>query len=154
NSQMRSVFSRNALSMVWDYAEANIFSNSTGSYLSLLDRMVKGFSGLAPFGAGRVAQLDARQAAEATTGWLVSTDPPYYDNVPYADLSDFFHVWLRQCLQPFYPDVLGTLLVPKCGELVADPHRHGGREQARVYFEEGMECVLKRFRQRVDSAVP
>jgi len=85
---------------------------------------------------------------------MFSTDPPYYDNVPYADLSDFFYVWLRRSLQKFYPDLLGTVLVPKAEELIAEPFRHGSKEAARSFFELGMGRVLERMREASDPRFP
>lgn len=154
NTQMRSVFSRQALSMVWDYAEVNVFSESSGSYHNLLERMVKGFSGLAAIGIGHVKQADASVVFQDYSNLLISTDPPYYDNVPYADLSDFFYIWLRRCLQSVYPYLLGTVLVPKAEELVSDPFRHGGKDKARKFFERGMSHVFDRMRDASDPRFP
>src|SRR5207249_3083757 len=89
--------------------------------------------------AGCVTQRDAQADRRDALGALVSTDPPYYDNIGYADLSDFFYVWLRRMLQPVYPTLMSTLLVPKSAELVSDPSRHGGRSEAREFFEKGLE---------------
>src|SRR5690606_6150676 len=94
---------------------------------------------------GHVLQRDAVQA-EYSDKFVFSTDPPYYDNVPYADLSDFFYVWLRRSLSTIYPDILGTMLVPKGAELVADHQRLGGRDAANEYFEAGMQQVFAKMR--------
>src|SRR5262249_54999667 len=85
---------------------------------------------------------------------MFSTDPPYYDNVPYADLSDYFYVWLRRGLLPVYPQLLGTVLVPKTEEIVADPFRHGGKDEARTFFEREMGHVLARMRGASNSCFP
>jgi putative DNA methylase len=102
---------------------------------------------------GMVSQRNASETWVETPP-LFSTDPPYYDNVPYADLSDFFYVWLRQILHRSYPDLLTTLLVPKAEELVADPFRHGGREEARSFFEKGMRHVFAQMRSGTHSLFP
>lgn len=142
NTQMRSVFSKQALSMTWDFAEVNVFSDSSGSYASLFDRMIKGFSGL-PFNVecGNIEQADARIAAIPENA-TVSTDPPYYDNIGYADLSDFFYSWLRPNVGHLWPELFRRLLTPKEDELVATPHRHGGSKKAHDFFMEGMRTSL------------
>lgn len=89
-----------------------------------------------------------------STSRLFSTDPPYYDNVGYADLSDFFYIWLRRCLLPVYPQLFGTVLVPKTEELIADPFRQGGKEEARLFFERGMGRVLEQMRDACDPSYP
>lgn len=138
NTQMRCVFSRQAIPMVWDFAECNVFSNSSGSYSNLLERMVKGFESLGARPIGHVRQFDA-QSDCGLRNIMVSTDPPYYDNIGYADLSDFFYVWMRQSLKNTYPDLFRTMLVPKAEELVATPYRFGGSvEKAKHFFEDGM----------------
>lgn len=138
NTQMRSTFGMTGMSMAWDYAECNIFSSSTGSLNNLLERMVKGFSILGRGDNGFARQFDA-QADTGMRNIMVSTDPPYYNNVPYADFSDFFYVWLRKNIQDIYPEVFSTMLVPKTEELVADPYRDNrGKDGAKQFFENGM----------------
>lgn len=138
NTQMRCVFSRQAVPMVWDFAECNVFSSSSGSFSNLHDRQVKAFELLGYGKEGIVKQFDA-QSDCGLRNMLISTDPPYYDNVGYADLSDFFYVWMRQSLKNIYPKLFRTMLVPKEEELVAAPYRHDGNvEAARDFFEEGM----------------
>lgn len=106
NTQMRSVFSRQALSMTWDYAEVNLLSDSSGSFSNLFERMVKGFGGLSPMaGGGRIGNSMAQNAPIPSEA-IVATDPPYYDNIGYADLSDFFYSWLRPNLLPVWPTFL------------------------------------------------
>lgn len=136
-------FGRNALSMVWDFAEANPFSTSTGNWLGGIDWICRVIEKL-PLGAiipGIVTQKDA-QSITHTNRFVISTDPPYYDNVPYADLSDFFYIWLRHSLTGIADQVCSTLLVPKADELVAEPFRHGGRDNASRFFETGMQQVF------------
>ncbi len=149
------MFARQAVSMVWDYAEANPLGNSAGSFdktflfvPKVLDELA---SGVFP---GVVLQRNAEELSANSKPPVFSSDPPYYDNVPYADLSDFFYVWLRRCLQTAHPQLLGTVLVPKAEELVAEPFRHGGKEEARLFFERGMGRVFKRMRETSDTGYP
>ena len=153
NTQMRSVFSRQALSMVWDYAESNPFSDSSGSYNNLYERQIKAFEALGEPLEGTVVQQDA-QRQELSLNKVVSTDPPYYDNIGYADLSDFFYVWLRKNLRPVYPELFGGMTVPKAEELVATPHRHGGRRQAEAFFMDGMTAAMGRISSLAHPALP
>lgn len=154
NTQMRSVFSRQALPMTWDYAEANVFSDSTGSYNNLFERQVKGFEALAGSDAvGHGDQADA-QTQTISTNKLISTDPPYYDNIGYADLSDFFYVWLRRSLRPIYPNLFATLAVPKAEELVATPYRHGNKQKAETFFLDGMTEAMRNLARQAHPAFP
>ena len=149
------MFARQAISMVWDYAEANPLGNSAGSFDKTFLFVPKVLEELAPaISPGVVLQRNAEELAVLSKPPVFSTDPPYYDNVPYADLSDFFYVWLRRCLQAVYPELLGTLLVPKSEELIAEPFRHGGKEEARQFFERGMGRVFKRMRETSDPTYP
>ena len=118
------VFARQVLQMIWDFAEANPVSESSGNWSNNVEWTAKALDSLAGGTAGIAFQLDAT-AAKASSA-IISTDPPYYDNIGYADLSDFFYVWLRRSLSTIYPDLFSTLLVPKTQELVAAPHRFGG----------------------------
>ena len=138
NQQMISLFSRQAMPMVWDHAECNIFSNSTGSYNNLHERMVKAFALLGEGKPGFARQFDA-QSDCGMRNIMVSTDPPYYDNIGYADLSDFFYVWMRKSLSNTYPTLFRTMKTPKEEELIATPCRHeGSMEKAKDFFEDGM----------------
>ena len=144
-----STFSRQALPMMWDFAEVAPLGVNTGSFNNSLlwtCETVESLSGRLP---GIVQQRDA--ATANPSGGLISTDPPYYDNIGYSDLSDYFYVWLRRSLREIYPELLGTMLVPKAEELVANPYRHGGREGARQFFEEGFRQVFAKAR---ESALP
>ena len=144
NTQMRSVFARQAIPMVWDYAESNLFCESSGSYANLFERQLKGFEALGNGQSGIASQVDvSRQCISSDK--LVSTDPPYYDNIGYADLSDFFYVWLRRSLKRLFPDLFATLAVPKAAELVATPARHGGKAAAEAFFVYGMTLALRRL---------
>jgi putative DNA methylase len=141
---LRNTFGRQAIPMTWDYAEGNLFSNSSGCFDNCVD-WVKKCIEIFPCGLlGNVNQANAHNDNKLRN-IIISTDPPYYDNIGYADLSDFFYVWLRQSLKDTYPDIFGTLLVPKTEELVATPYRFdGSKEKARDFFENGM---LQAFRQ-------
>lgn len=154
NTQMRSVFSRQALPMTWDYAEANVFSDSTGSYNNLFERQVKGFDALAGSAAAGYGQQADAQTQSISANKLVSTDPPYYDNIGYADLSDFFYVWLRKSLKPIFPSLYATLAVPKAEELVATPYRHGSKEKAEAFFLDGMRRALRNLAEQAHPAFP
>lgn len=149
--QVRGVFSRQAVSMVWDFAESNFFSASSGNIAESFEWVSKVIDFL-PAGRGEVRQADA--AVRDYKGVLVSTDPPYYDNVGYADLADFFYVWLRRSLSLGIPSLVSTMLTPKSEELVADPFRHNGREAAERFFEDGFERVFGRIRQDAQSDYP
>lgn len=152
---IRNVFGRQAIPMTWDYAEANILSDSAGSFNSMIGWIIKAIKEFpaAHFG-GYARQFDA-QSDNGMRGILVSTDPPYYDNIGYADLSDFFYVWLRQSLRRTYPKLFSTMLVPKHEELVATPYRENrGKEGARDFFEEGMFSTFKQVNKYAREDVP
>lgn len=154
NTQMRCVFSRQAIPMAWDYAECNVFSNSSGSFNNLLNLMVKGFVSLGNGLPGKCIQSNARVDC-GLRNIMISTDPPYYDNIGYADLSDFFYVWMRQSLRDTYPELFSTMLVPKAEELIATPYRHdGSTEKAKGFFENGMLSACKQMYQYACEDVP
>jgi putative DNA methylase len=151
---VEQVFGRNALPMIWVYAEANPFSTSSGNFLGQIDYLADALERLPAQGGAVVRQLDAAAEIDRRTG-MVCTDPPYYDNVPYADLSDFFYVWFRPCLKVIYPDLFSTLLVPKTQELIADPTRFGGnRTDAASFFETGLHEAFKRMLAAQDERFP
>ncbi|RMG33562.1 MAG: DUF1156 domain-containing protein, partial [Gammaproteobacteria bacterium] len=150
----RGTFSRQALPMVWDFAEASPFSSSCGNWDgACLDWVAKALLALPREGDGHVLQRDAATQNESTNK-LISTDPPYYDNIGYADLSDFFYVWLRRSLRPVFPDLFATLAVPKAEELVATPYRHGGKEQAETFFLDGMTRAMHRLAEQAHAGFP
>lgn len=125
--------------MLWDFAEPNIFGEVAGDYSVSLNNLLKSIDNSTTLSSGVVSQLDARSAVFASIGPLISTDPPYYDNISYADLSDFFYVWLRRTLGQIYPQLFATLLTPKSQELIASPYRHhASKEKAQAFFEEGL----------------
>jgi putative DNA methylase len=136
---IRFTFSRQALPMTWDYAEGNPFSASSGNFADNFETWlykVLLFLPSVPV-KGTAIQEDAA-AQTISIQKVVSTDPPYYDNISYADLSDYFYVWLRYSLKPVFPAIFTTLAVPKAEELIAAPHRHGGEEKAEAFFLDGM----------------
>ncbi len=137
---VRNTFGRQAIPMTWNYVEANPFSSSTGSLRLNLKGVVESLSRLPGIGEGNAEQRDARARVRGCTKAVVSisTDPPYYDNISYADLSDFFYVWLRKNLADIWPDECSTLLTPKSEELIANRHRAGSRLEAEEHFESGM----------------
>lgn len=150
--QVRGVFARQALSMTWDIAEANPFARSSGTWSESVEWVAKVLDYLPGRGLGRASQVSATDADMA--GVLLSTDPPYYDNVPYADLSDFFYGWLRRTLRAVQPELLGTIAVPKAEELVANPVRQGGKDGARQFFEEGFRQVFERAQRLASDDYP
>jgi putative DNA methylase len=140
-------FTRQALPMIWDFAEANPFSASSGNFMGAIDWVAAVVEAVPCSARGVARQCEASAAVNGVARPLISTDPPYYDNVGYADLSDFFYVWLRRNLAPIYPDLFATLLTPKGGELIASPYRHGGdKDQARRFFEDGLRRVFANLR--------
>jgi len=150
---MRNTFGRQAIPMVWDYAEANVLSDSTGGFLSCIDQVRRVVTEL-PCGAfGESAQNDA-QTQLISNQKIISTDPPYYDNIGYADLSDFFYVWMRRSLKPIFPDLFATLAVPKAEELVATAYRHGSKEKAEIFFLDGMTQAMHRLAEQAHPAFP
>lgn len=153
--KMRNVFGRQAIPMTWDYAEGNPLCSSSGSFDNMLKWVYEDVVSLpGTVLDGTVRQFDA-QSDNGMRGILVSTDPPYYDNIGYADLSDFFYVWLRQSLRRTYPKLFSTMLVPKHEELVATPYRENrGKEGARDFFEEGMFSTFKQVNKYAREDVP
>jgi len=151
---VRVTFGRQALPMTWDFAEVNFFSESVGGIETVLKTLTAPLGSLLPGDRQGIArQADARSQRD-TDGALVSTDPPYYDNIGYADLSDFFYVWLRRSLRAVYPDLFATLAVPKTEELVATPYRHGGKEQAEAFFLDGMTQAMHRLAEQSHPGFP
>ncbi|WP_312263198.1 DUF1156 domain-containing protein [Candidatus Igneacidithiobacillus taiwanensis] len=148
-------FARHALAMSWDYAEANAVSGPTGSFESMVKNTVAGLlsNGAIPCATGNVLQSDASHQSISDCK-VVSTDPPYYDNIGYADLSDFFYVWLRRSLKAVFPELFATLAVPKAEELVATPYRHGSKEAAEKFFLDGMTRALQRLAEQAHPAFP
>ena len=146
------LFTRQAIPMTWDITEANPFSHSSGNFLGQLEWVAKAVERVPADSPGSARQLSAD--ARDYMGLVVSTDPPYYDNIGYSDLSDFFYVWLRRCLHGVHPSVVSTMLTPKAEELVANPYRHDGKENAAKFFVDGFNTVFHRICQGANPDVP
>jgi len=150
---LRNTFGRQALPMVWDFAEGNPLSESSGSWLFNVEWVAKAIVGM-PAGAGGDAHQADAAIQDASKDCVVSTDPPYYDNIGYADLSDFFYVWLRRSLRQIFPGLFATLVAPKDEELVATSFRHGGKENAETFFLDGMTRAMRRLVDQSNPAFP
>jgi putative DNA methylase len=148
----RGVFARQAIPMVWDYVEVNPFSGSSGNFVGQIDWIVRAIDHLPTTPTGFVTQSDA--ASRSYQGLAISTDPPYYDNIGYSDLSDFFYVWIRRSLAGIQSRNVGTMLTPKTEELVANPYRHDGRDGAERFFIDGFNSVFARIRAGANPHVP
>ncbi|MGM0698447.1 MAG: DUF1156 domain-containing protein [Actinomycetota bacterium] len=143
----RGTFTRQSLPMVWDFVETNTLLDGTGTFRGANEWTVESLEAVSGVGdyAGVATQADA--SARSFEGLLISTDPPYYDNIGYSDLSDYFYVWLRRSLRKIHPDLFGSMLVPKDEELVANPYRHDGRKGAQEFFEHGFNAVFAHARE-------
>jgi len=150
---VQQVFARQALPMTWDFVEGNPLSSSTGNFTGQIDYFTKVIEGVPSRAIGVVRQQDA-QTQTISQDKVVSTDPPYYDNIGYADLSDFFYVWLRKSLKPIFPNLYATLAVPKAEELVATPYRHGGKAEAERFFLDGMTAAMHNLAEQAHPAFP
>ncbi len=145
--KIEQVFARQAIPMTWDFSEANVLSDSTGGWSGSLGWIPQVLEEL-PLGVSEGIAKQANSTEQnVSIGQLVSSDPPYYDNIGYSDLSDFFYVWLRRTLRDVYPSLLSTMLAPKAQELIASPYRHeGSKEKAARFFEEGLGNAIGRWR--------
>ena len=146
-------FGRQALPMLWDFAEPNFLASATGSVSAAVFYSYDPLNWMEPRATGSSNQEDAATQRLSSQN-LVSTDPPYYDNVGYADLSDFFYVWLRRTLRHVFPDLLATMAVPKAEELVATPYRHGSKEEAETFFLNGMGQAIRRIAEQAHPGFP
>jgi putative DNA methylase len=153
NQKVMNLFGKQAIAMAWDYPEAGILDKTVGGFVPAVDFVSECILKLGKGGWGRSVQADAATNS-VSNDKVVSTDPPYYDNIGYADLSDFFYIWLRRSLQPVFPDLFATLAVPKAEELVATPYRHGSKEKAEAFFLEGMTRAMGRLAEQVHPAFP
>lgn len=150
--KMRNVFARQAIPMAWDYAESNPFSTKSGNFLGQVNWVAEAVANVPAAPQGEALQADA--ATRDYTNVVVSTDPPYYDNIGYSDLSDYFYVWLRRMLKDVLPATTRTNLTPKTQELVANPYRHGGKEGAAEFFVNGFNHVFAHIRETANTSVP
>ncbi len=148
-----NTFSRQALPMSWDFAESNPLGDASGNLIGAIELVVKVINGFPAVGRGSSSQLNAVNQT-VSLNKLLSTDPPYYDNIGYADLSDFFYVWMRRSLRPVYPSLFSTLAVPKTEELVATPYRHGGKAEAEAFFLSGMTGAMANLVNLAHGAFP
>lgn len=152
--KIRTTFARQAIPMTWDFAEGNPFGGRTGSFDGLLAWMVRSIEHFPASGQATAVQMDARVRVRGASGAVISTDPPYYDNISYADLSDFFFVWLRRNLAEVWPDECATLLTPKADELIANRYRAGSKEAAEKHFESGMAELMALVSQAQPEDIP
>jgi putative DNA methylase len=150
-TQVRHLFTRQAIQMLWDFAEAPPFGKAAGSFEVSLGSLSKA---IVDTGGRRATVTQDDASTRSYEGLLVSTDPPYYDNIGYSDLSDFFYVWLRRTLRSVYPKLFSTMVTPKAEELVANPYRHGGSDGAKSFFEDGFRRVFARVRETADGKYP
>lgn len=149
----KGLFARQAIPMVWDFAEQNPLGDVGGSLLKSSAIVADSLGGVLPKSIAHAVQADA-QTQSISLNKLISTDPPYYDNIGYADLSDFFYVWLRKSLKSIYPGLYATVAVPKIEELVATPFRHGSKENAEKFFLDGMTQAMHRLSETAHPAFP
>lgn len=153
--QSVNVFSRQALPMTWDFPEVNPFAGVAGDYGEIIDSIAKSILSMPYKTSGFVTQEPAQEKSGFEIVPLISTDPPYYDNISYADLSDFFYIWLRRSLSKFSPELFSTLLAPKNNELIASPYRfNGDKEQAKIYFENGLSTAFSRIKEKGHLGYP
>lgn len=154
DNALRDCMPRQVLAMTWDFAECNPLGKSSGDVLTCSNSVSNYLEVATPFAHAIATQRDAQSAQAGGGRFVFSTDPPYYDNISYADLSDFFYVWLRRVLKPVFPDLFATLSVPKAEELVATPYRHGSKEQAEAFFLDGMTQAMHRLAEQAHPAFP
>lgn len=153
--QTIATFGRQALPMVWDYAESNAFSGGmAGDISATIKTMTRALGDLVPAGLGAIGNINAPANSFPVRPVVISTDPPYYDNIGYADLSDFFYVWLRRSLAEVWPELFRRLVTPKQEELVATPYRHGGKDRAEAFFMHGMSEALAAMRKAATDTEP
>jgi putative DNA methylase len=153
NQKVMHLFGKQAIPMVWDFSEANVLEKVVGGFAPSAAFIATCVEKLPTTLGGQAAQADA-QSQKISTGNVISTDPPYYDNVPYSNLSDFFYIWLRRNLIDIYPQILKTIAVPRGGELVATATRHGGKEKAKKFFLDGMSVAIRNISSQAHPAIP
>ena len=146
-------FGRQAIPLIWDYADVNPFAGAGGDFAGVIDGCVRVLRNC-PHNANGHAEQDNAMTQSMSADKIVSTDPPYYDNIGYADLSDFFYGWLRHSIRPVFPDLFSTLSTPKAEELIAAPYRHGNKEEAEKFFIDGMLKVMRRLGESAHPAFP
>ena len=156
--QAIATFGRQALPMVWDYAESNLFNGKAGDFgtsLNTILRTLNSFCLIPNSGCQTSVKQHDVTSPVTYSGEIITTDPPYYDNVGYADLSDFFYVWLRRTLKGVYPSLLSTMLTPKAQELIASSYRHeGSKDKAARFFEDGLGTAIGKWREHGHADYP
>lgn len=152
--QIIHLFARQAIPMTWDFGEGNTLSTAAGGYSTTINTIARTIAALPCKSIGYVRQQDALHHGDREKRFLLITDPPYYDNVPYALLSDFFYLWLRRSLSNIYPDLFEMIATPKTNELIANQFRQGGKEQSRKFFELGIGKVFARMRETAHPDYP
>ncbi len=155
--RIKNLFGRQAIPMTWDFAEANILGGTSVCWLNAVALTAEAIQSVTVSEPriGSARQLDAASGADGITNLLVSTDPPYYDNISYAALSDFFYVWLRRNIGDLYPDLFSTVLVPKSQELTASPERFDGdKQKAKEHFESGFRRAFAALREKMNPEYP
>jgi putative DNA methylase len=152
-TQVRNLFGRQSIPMMYDFGENNVFGNAAGDFRTSLGSIVKVIERFCPKGRGVEKNHDA-QTVVLPQNSVISCDPPYYDNIGYADLSDFFFCWMKPAIRPVYPDLFGVLATPKAEELVATPYRHGGKEAAEAFFLDGMTKAIANMARQTDGDFP
>ena len=152
----RNTFARQSIPMTWDFSELNMLLDGTGSFVGAVEWTAESTDCLVSTGgcSPGVGHLADAVTQVLSTDRVISTDPPYYDNIGYADLSDFFYVWLRRSLRPVVPELFSTMAVPKAEELVATPYRHGTRAKAEEFFMNGMAEAMSRLAQQGHPGFP
>ena len=154
-TQVRNLFKRQAIPMLWDFAEPNVFAEAAGDFGVSLSNLIKALERMPAQNEGVIEQLDAAATFSEVETPLISTDPPYYNNISYADLSDFFYIWLRRSLGKIYPDLFDTMLVPKAPEIVAARYRFGGdKSKAEEHFLTGLGKAFHLMRRRAHPNYP
>jgi putative DNA methylase len=153
NQNIRALFARQAIPMSWDFAEVAPFGD-LAPVSAPIESAAKAVASVWPYVPG-VATAEDATTLKDSPHCVISTDPPYYDNIGYSDLSDFFYVWLRRSLSAVYPDLCSTVLTPKATELIATPYRHeGSRAKATEFFEDGLKRAFSRMQAREHPAYP
>jgi putative DNA methylase len=154
DNAIRGTFGRQALPMTWDFCEGSCFGDSSASFTTIIRTVSAVIEHQKATGFGSISNVDAPKNGYPVRPCVINTDPPYYDNIGYADLSDFFYIWLRRSLAPIWPDLFRRLTTPKAEELVATPYRHGGKENAEAFFMKGMGDALAAMREASTDSEP
>jgi putative DNA methylase len=150
----RNTFSRNAIPITWDYAELNLFGDWLANYSAALEKVIDPIEYAFPLICDAGSAVQSSAISVKLRNRFISTDPPYYDNIGYADISDFFYVWLRRSLRSVFPDLLSTISVPKAEELVAATYRHGDKARAERFFLDGMTQAMNNLAVQAHPSAP